>query len=87
MVHFMLKDQLIDFMKSFEREHDEFQLYVTFEHVLLHAKDFKAVTYSEASGIRDLLEYLGRAGWEKTRSVPDRDFSSSQARLNYLHFQ
>lgn len=61
----MLKDQLIDFMKSFEREHDEFQLYVTFEHVLLHAKDFKAVTYSEASGIRDLLEYLGRAGWEK----------------------
>ena len=61
----MLKDQMIDFMRSFEREHDQFQLYVTFEHVLLHAKDFKAVNYSEEGGIRDLLEYLGRAGWEK----------------------
>lgn len=59
----MLKDQLIDFMKSFETDHDDFRLYVTFEHVLLHAGDFTAVTYSEEQGIRDLLEYLCRAGW------------------------
>lgn len=61
----MLKDQLIDFMKSFERDHDDFQLYVTFEHVLLHSKDFTAVGYSEEQGIRDFLEYLCRAGWER----------------------
>ena len=39
----MLKDQLIDFMKSFEKDHDDFRLYVTFDHVLLHVKDFTAV--------------------------------------------
>lgn len=60
----MLKDQLIDFMKSFEREHDDFRLYVTFEHVLLHTEDFTAVNYSDEQGLRDLLEYLCRAGWE-----------------------
>lgn len=61
----MLKDQLIDFMKSYERDHDEFKLYVTFEHVLLHAKDFTAVNYSDEQGTRDLLEYLSRAGWNR----------------------
>lgn len=60
----MLKDQLVDFMKSFERDHDEFMLYVTFEHVLVYEKNFQAVKYDEAQGIRDLLEYLGRAGWQ-----------------------
>lgn len=57
----MLKDQLIDFMKSFEKDHDDFRLYVTFDHVLLHVKDFTAVNYSDEQG---LLEYLVRAGWE-----------------------
>lgn len=61
----MLKDQLIDFMKSFETDHDDFRLYVTFEHVLLHTKDFTAVNYSDDQGIRDLLEYLCRAGWTR----------------------
>lgn len=61
----MLKDQLIEFMKSFEKDHDDFQLYVKFEHVLLHAGDFTAVNYSDEQGIRDLLEYMCRAGWEK----------------------
>ena len=60
----MLKDQLIDFMKSFEKDHDDFRLYVTFDHVLLHVKDFTAVNYSDEQGLRDLLEYLVRAGWE-----------------------
>lgn len=60
----MLKDQLIDFMKTFETEHADFDLFVTFEHVLVHEKDFTAVNYSDDQGIRDLLEYLGRAGWE-----------------------
>lgn len=60
----MLKDQLIDFMKSFEKDHDDFRLYVTFDHVLLHVKDFTAVNYSDDQGLRDLLEYLVRAGWE-----------------------
>ena len=61
----MLKDQLIEFMKSFEKDHGDFNLYVTFENVLVHEKDFKAVKYSEEQGIHDLLEYLCRAGWEK----------------------
>ena len=61
----MLKDQLIDFMKSFEKDHDDFRLYVTFDHVLLHVKDFTAVNYSDEQGLRDLLEYLVRAGWER----------------------
>lgn len=60
----MLKDQLIDFMKSFEKDHDDFRLYVTFDHVLLRVKDFTAVNYSDEQGLRDLLEYLVRAGWE-----------------------
>lgn len=60
----MLKDQLIDFMKTFETEHADFDLFVTFEHVLVREKDFTAVNYSDDQGIRDLLEYLGRAGWE-----------------------
>ncbi len=60
----MLKDQLIDFMKTFETEHIDFDLFVTFEHVLVHENDFKAVNYSDQQGIRDLLEYLGRAGWK-----------------------
>ena len=58
----MLKDQLIDFVKSFEKDHDDFRLYVTFDHVLLHVKDFTAVNYSDEQGLRDLLEYLVRAG-------------------------
>ena len=61
----MLKDQLIDFMKSFETDHDAFKLYVTFDHVLLHTKDFTAVNYSDEQGIADLLEYMNRAGWER----------------------
>lgn len=61
----MLKDQLIDFMKSFETDHDAFKLYVTFDHVLLHSKDFTAVNYSDEQGIADLLEYMNRAGWER----------------------
>lgn len=60
----MLKDQLIDFVKSFEKDHDDFRLYVTLDHVLLHVKDFTAVNYSDEQGLRDLLEYLVRAGWE-----------------------
>lgn len=61
----MLKDQLIEFMKSFEKDHGDFNLYVTFDNVLVHEKDFQAVKYSEEQGICDLLEYLCRAGWEK----------------------
>ncbi len=60
----MLKEQLDQFMRSFEREHLDFDLFVTFEHVLVYEKNFKAVGYSEEQGIRDLLAYLGRAGWE-----------------------
>ena len=60
----MLKDQLINYMKTFETEHIDFDLFVTFEHVLVHENNFKAVNYSDEQGIRDLLEYLGRAGWE-----------------------
>lgn len=46
----MLKDQLIDFMKSFEKDHDDFRLYVTFDHVLLHVKDFTAVELQRRTG-------------------------------------
>lgn len=60
----MLQEQLTQFMRTFEREHADFDLFVTFEHVLVYEKDFKAVNYSSEQGIRDLLEYLGRAGWE-----------------------
>lgn len=48
----MLKDQLIDFMKTFETEHIDFDLFVTFEHVLVHENDFKAVNYSDQQWIQ-----------------------------------
>ena len=60
----MVKDQIIDFMKSFETDRDDFDMYVTFEHVLVHEKDLTAVNYSDAFGTKDLLAFLVRTGWE-----------------------
>jgi glutamate--cysteine ligase len=60
----MVKDQIVDFLKSFEIERDEFDLHVTLEHVLVHQKDLTAVNYSDSFGSKDLLAFLVRTGWE-----------------------
>lgn len=60
----MINEQIINFMRSFEKDHADFDLTVTFEHVLVYEKDLSAVQYSEEQGIKSLLEYLVRSGWE-----------------------
>lgn len=60
----MTNEKIIEFMQSFERDHADFDLTVTFEHVLVYEKDLRAVQYSDEQGIKNLLEYLVRAGWE-----------------------
>lgn len=60
----MKKQSVIDFMKSFETDREHFEIFVSFEHVLVYDNTLKAVQYSDEKGIKDLLEYLVRSGWE-----------------------
>lgn len=60
----MEKQQLIRAIKQFEKEHDQFDLTVTFGHVLVWDKDLTAVPYEGEYGLLDLLEYFKRLDWE-----------------------
>lgn len=64
----MDKQQLIRAIKTFERDHKDFGLTVTFGHVLVHDQDLSAVSYDEEQGLKDLLAYFERLGWEPVLS-------------------
>lgn len=56
-----MKNTILETMKSFERDHDAFDLTVSIGHFLLHAEDLSAVAYEEGQGA--FLAYLERNDW------------------------
>ena len=60
---FMLKEKLIAYFKSGEKEHEKFTIGAEFEHIIVNKTDFKGVPFSGNEGVESLLKKLSTKGW------------------------
>jgi len=60
----MLKEELIDYFKSGEKEHDKFTIGAEFEHIIVNKVNFKAVPFLSTQGVESLLKELSTKGWQ-----------------------
>ncbi|KJS83117.1 MAG: hypothetical protein JM58_13220 [Peptococcaceae bacterium BICA1-8] len=60
----MLKEKLIAYFKSGEKEFDKFTIGAEFEHIIVNKADFKAVPFSGNQGVESLLKELSTKGWQ-----------------------
>lgn len=60
----MMKDKIIQYFRSSEKEHDNFKINVDFQHFIVNNKDLKSIDYQGNQGIETLLKQLEGKGWQ-----------------------
>jgi len=60
----MLKEKLIAYFRSGEKEHEQFTIGAEFEHIIVNKDDLKAVPFKGPHGVESLLEALTEKGWQ-----------------------
>ncbi|MFZ5944197.1 MAG: glutamate--cysteine ligase [Bacillota bacterium] len=60
----MLKQEIINYFRSGEKEHENFSIGTEFEHLVLDKSSLKSVGYGGEQGIEGLLKKLTNKGWQ-----------------------
>ncbi|MDN5323845.1 MAG: glutamate--cysteine ligase [Clostridia bacterium] len=63
----MLKEKIIEYFKSGEKEHEQFTIGAEFEHFIVDKRNLKTIAFHEANGIESLLQELSKKGWQENR--------------------
>src|SRR5690554_5542395 len=63
----MLKDKIVSYFRSGEKQHEQFKIAVDFEHIVVSKKDLKAVPFKGLQGVESLLMELTQKGWQEIK--------------------
>ncbi|NLT96118.1 MAG: glutamate--cysteine ligase [Clostridia bacterium] len=62
----MLKEKLIAYFQSGEKQHEQFKVGAQFENVIINKRDLKTVSLHGPNGIESLLKEMAEKGWQNS---------------------